>query len=235
VTDTKQGLIFAALAILGGAAGGVIATQGLALFGKSDDRVREAILADPEMIAEASELLRANDTTKLVEQYRQQIETPYAGAWEGAENADVTLVQFFDYGCGYCRGALPDIERLLKDDPKLRVVYREFPILGPGSESAARTSLAAAKAGKYAEFHRAVYAAGPPDPATVAQIADRLGVARTAATDPAIQTELEANFTLTSALGLRATPAWVVGNQILSGAVGYDALKAAVAKARALK
>ena len=194
--------------------------------------VHEYIVSHPEVITEAVEELRRREATKSVDANRIQIETPFAGAWEGAVNPKVTLVEFFDYNCGYCRAALPVVDRLLKENPDLRVVYRDFPVLGPESESAARVSLAAAKAGKYAAFHRAIYAAGRPDPKTVERVAKDMGIPLAFATDPAAQAEIDANLSLARPLALSGTPSWVVGNQVLSGNVGYDVLSAAVAKAR---
>jgi protein-disulfide isomerase len=195
--------------------------------------VREYILSHPEILPEAMENLRSRDVAKAIAANRTAIETPFAGAWEGSANPDVTIVEFFDYNCGYCRAALPDVDRLLAADKRVRIVYREFPVLGPDSESAARMSLAAAKAGKYAAFHRAVYAAGRPEPRAVERIAKGLGIDTGFASDPAAQAEITANLNLARPLGLSGTPSWVIGDRVLSGSVGYDALKDAVAAARA--
>ena len=194
--------------------------------------VRDYILEHPEILPEAMQRLQEREIGKAVAANRAAIETPFAGAWEGAEKPDVTIVEFFDYNCGYCRASLPDIDRLLKEDPGLRIVYREFPVLGPDSEAAARVSLAAAKAGKYPAFHRALFAAGRPDAATVAKVARSLGIDPQGAAAEA-QREIDANLSLQRALDLRGTPSWVIGNKVLGGAVGYEALKAAVAEARA--
>ena len=184
------------------------------------------------MITEAVEELRRRELGGAVDANRSAIEKPFEGAWEGAANPKVTLVEFFDYNCGYCRAALPAIDRLLKNNPDLRIVYREFPVLGPESEAAAKVSLAAAKSGKYSAFHRAVYAAGRPEPRTVERIAKGLGIPLAFASDPAAQGEIDGNLALARPLALSGTPSWVVGNQVLSGNVGYDVLSAAIARAR---
>src|SRR3546814_15272668 len=88
---------------------------------------------------------------------RQTIETPYAGAWEGAAKGDVTVVEFFDYACGYCRASLPDLARLVGEDKGVKVVYRELPILSEESIDAAKVSLLAAEKNQYMPFHRALY------------------------------------------------------------------------------
>ena len=195
--------------------------------------VREYILAHPEILPEAMDNLRAREIAKVVNANRKALETPFAGAWEGASDADVTIVQFFDYNCSFCRASLADIEKLLATDKRVRVVYRELPVLGPDSENAARISLAAANSGKYAAFHRAVYAAGQPEPRVVERIAKGLGVDLTFASDPAAMAEINANLGLARPLQISGTPAWVIGDRTLSGAVGYEALKDAVAAARA--
>jgi protein-disulfide isomerase len=194
--------------------------------------VRDYILSHPEILPEAMDKLRERETAKVVNANRKAIETPFAGAWEGAADADVTVVQFFDYNCGYCRASMADIDKLLAADKRVRIVYRDFPVLGPQSESAARISLAAAKSGKYPAFHRAVYAAGQPEPRAVERIAKGLGVDLAFAADPAAQAEIDANLNLARPLGMTGTPSWVIGDKVLSGAVGYDALKEAVAAAR---
>jgi protein-disulfide isomerase len=196
--------------------------------------VRDYILEHPEILPEAMQRLQEREIAKAVAANRRQIETPFASAWEGAAQPDVTIVEFFDYNCGYCRSAVADVDRLLKEDPKLRIVYREFPVLGPDSEVAARASLAAAKAGKYPAFHRALFAAGRVDSASIARVSRSLGIDPEGAGAEA-QTEIAANLSLQRALDLRGTPSWVIGNKVLGGAVGYDALKAAVAEARAKK
>ena len=223
------------------AAAGAAATVAVMASGTpvaSNDRaaiekiVRDYILSHPEILPEAMDKLRERETAKVVNANRKAIETPFAGAWEGAVDADVTVVQFFDYNCGYCRSSMVDIDKLVAADKRVRIVYREFPVLGPDSENAARVSLAAAKAGKYAAFHRAAYAAGQPDPRAVERIAKGLGVDLAFAADPAAQAEIDANLNLARPLGMSGTPSWVIGDKVLSGAVGYDALKEAVAAAR---
>ncbi len=226
------------LAAAAGAAATVAAMSGSAPVATNDrvaieKIVRDYILSHPEILPEAMDNLRAREVAKVVKENRRAIETPFAGAWEGAADADVTVVQFFDYNCTYCRAALPDVEKLLSTDKRVRIVYREFPVLGPDSENAARISLAAAKAGKYAAFHRAVYAAGKPEPRAVERVAKGLGIDLAFAADPAAQLEIDANLSLARPLGMSGTPSWVIGDRVLSGNVGYDALKEAVTAARA--
>lgn len=201
--------------------------------------VRDYILEHPEILPEAMERLQAKQTAKIVAEHRAALEKPYAGAWAGAADADVVLVEFFDYACGYCRASQPDIERLLKEDKKLKVVWREFPVLGEESQEAALVSLAAAESGKYRAFHDKLFALGRLGPETVkaAQSAAGVDPAKVAAAkaNAAYKAEIEMNYDLARALNLTGTPAFVVADQVLQGAVGYEALKKAIAQARAAK
>lgn len=197
--------------------------------------VREYILTHPEILPQAMENLRAQELTKVVVQNRAAIETPVGDAWEGAADADVTLVEFFDYACGYCRASIADIDRLLAEDKKLKVVYRDMPVLGEDSVEAARLSVAAAMAGKFNTMHKPLYAKGRPTPDALAAVRKEIGIDKAAIANPAVDQELTKNLQLQRQLDLSGTPAWVVGNKVLVGAVGYDALKAAIAEARAAK
>lgn len=197
--------------------------------------VREYILTHPEILPQAMENLRAQELGKVVNQNRTVIETPVGDAWEGAADADVTLVEFFDYACGYCRASIADIDRLLAEDKKLKVVYRDMPVLGEDSVEAARLSVAAAMAGKFNTMHKPLYAKGRPAPDVLAAVRKQLALDKTAIANPAVDQELTKNLQLQRQLDLSGTPAWVVGNKVLVGAVGYDALKAAIAEARAAK
>ncbi|MEA2998451.1 MAG: hypothetical protein QOK17_284 [Sphingomonadales bacterium] len=207
-----------------------------AMFAFSGPIVRDYLLTHPELVPEAMQRLEADEAAKAVEANRAAIETPFAGAWAGAKDGDVTLVEFFDYACPYCRRSNADVDRLLKEDPKLKVVWREWPVLGPDSEAAARASLAAAGAGKFKPFHDALFADGRPSPETIAGVQQAVGVpAEAVKPGEASQSELERNYRLASTLKASGTPTFVVGDRILQGAVGYDTLKAAIAEARARK
>jgi hypothetical protein len=108
--------------------------------------VRSYLLEHPEVLPEAMDRLRAREAAQAVDRNREALETPFHGAWAGAADADVVLVEFFDYACSFCRASNSDVERLLREDSRLKVVWREYPVLGPSSEEAAIASLAAAKA-----------------------------------------------------------------------------------------
>jgi len=222
-------------AIGGGVVGAALTAGALFLAGPSllgDRIVREALIANPEMLVEAGNALRERQFAETLNPIRASVERPFHSSWKGAEKPEVTLTYFYDYACGYCRQSNPDIERLLKEDKGLRVVYRELPILGPDSVAAARVSLAASRAGKFAAYHDALYAAGRPSPETIALAARAAGVPAQPVDDPAQEAELKANMTLASQLGATGTPLFVVGDRVMNAAVGYDALKEAVKAAR---
>ncbi|QLC20871.1 DsbA family protein [Parasphingopyxis sp. CP4] len=199
--------------------------------------IREYILANPEIIPEAMERLQQRRMGQMISGIRTQLETPFEGAWAGAADADVTIVEFFDYACGFCRTSLPDLERLLEEDDNLRVVFRELPILSEESVDAARVSLSAARQSEYYAFHRAMFDAGRPGSETIAEAQRAAGLnagqVRRDISDSAIEAEIVANRNMAGQLQLTGTPAFVVGDQILSGAVGYERLREAVAEARA--
>jgi protein-disulfide isomerase len=227
--------------IAAAAAGVLLGGGGMALWagggGGDGDReemanvVRETLLEHPEILQEASQRLQQREFGKVVEANRAAFETPFGGAWAGAEDGDVVLVEFFDYACGYCRKSNADVERLLVEDSKLKVVWREWPVLGPDSERAAEASLAAAKQGRFHDYFKRVFAAGRPTEAAIAQARQASGVTQAVAADE-VKNELARNFQLAQAVSASGTPTFVVGDQVLHGAVGYDALKAAIADAR---
>jgi protein-disulfide isomerase len=191
----------------------------------------------PEILPEAMQNLERKESAKRLSQQGDSVTTPFAGAWEGSADPDITLVEFFDYACSYCRASRPDVDKLLAEDPKLRIVYRELPILGPPSDTAARASLAVAKIGGYSSFHRALFAEGRPSEASIGAALAKSGIdtaaVKTLAASPEIEKEIRANLELQRSLNLTGTPSWIVGDQLLNGAVGYDELKAAIAEARA--
>lgn len=231
MTDTTTKGSSLGVAVMGGVVGAVL-TAAVLVFATpqflSRSIVRQGMLADPQILVEASDALRDRQTAPLIASSRSALETPFASSWKGAEKPEVVLVEFYDYACPYCKASNPHVDRLLKEKPGLRVVYRELPILGPDSVEAARLSLAASKAGRFRQFHDALYAAGRPAPDTNAAAARMANIAPTPAQDPAIEAELKRNFEIASRLGATGTPLFVVGDRVLNGAVGYDALKQAI-------
>lgn len=229
-----------AIGVLAGLLVGGAAVAGLASTGNlsgSTDRtvvegfVRDYLLEHPEIIPAAMERLQQREQGKQIAIYREALEVPFPGAWAGASNGDVVLVEFFDYACGYCRASMKDVDRLIREDSKLKVVFRELPILSAESEQAAKASLSAALEGKFYAFHTTVYGSGPLTVATLNKAVDSNGVVPRAS-DPAIAQEIDKNLGIARKLGISGTPTFIVGNRIISGAVGYEELKKAVSEAR---
>lgn len=229
MTETKGSPLVPAIAggVIGAALTAVVLLFAMPQF-VSSRIVRQGMLDDPQILVDAADVLRDRQYAPTLAGQRVQLETPFASSWKGAENPEVVLVEFYDYACPYCKASNPHVDQLLREKPGLRVVYRELPILGPESIVSARLSLTASKAGRFRQFHDALYAAGRPAPETNAVAARVANISPTPAEDAAIEAELKKNFQLAGQLGATGTPLFVVGDRVLSGAVGYDALKKAV-------
>jgi protein-disulfide isomerase len=225
------------------AAASTAADAAIAKAGMSDaDRkateavVRAYILENPEILSEAAGILQQRETAKRLSSAGGALTKAFAGAVDGNPNGDVTLVEFSDYSCGFCRSSLADVKKLIGSDKNLRVVYREVPILSPASKEAAKWALAAAKQGKHKAFHDAMFAGDRPSEQSIQLAAKKAGLDMARAANDAnsseVAAEIEANLAMMQQLGFGGTPTFIVGDHILEGAVGYDAIKAAIAKAR---
>ncbi|WP_052028248.1 DsbA family protein [Sphingobium sp. C100] len=241
LSNRTMQMTLGAFAFIAAAAGAALAVQAPASVGAQDKTAIEKIVHDyildhPEIIPQAIEKLQAKRLSSVIDASRSAIETPYAGAWEGAANADVTLVEFFDYACGYCRASLPDLAKLVGEDKKLKIVYRELPILSEASSDAAKVSLLAAERGQYMAYHKALYDAGRVSRDTILAAAAKAGIgkadAEAAIASSKYDAEIQSNIALAQKLQATGTPTFVIGGQVLSGAVGYDMLKEGVATAR---
>jgi protein-disulfide isomerase len=199
--------------------------------------VRNYILEHPEILPEAMARLQDKETAKAIAPNRTALVSPFPGAEMGNPKGDVTVVAFLDYACGYCRASLPALAEVVARDPKVRVVYREFPVLGDESVLAARWALAAAAQGKFKPFHDALYAGGQLSEAGIQAAADKVGLdkARAArdAYSPQVEAELTANHRLGQTLRVSGTPAWVIGDRVIPGATDYASFAEAVQAARA--
>ncbi|KQN25409.1 hypothetical protein ASE86_03985 [Sphingomonas sp. Leaf33] len=224
-----------ALLLLAGVLGGA-AAFGLQQLQPAPGDVRAYLLAHPEVLPEAMAKLQERETGKLVAANRAAIFTPVPGMVGGNPNGDVTVVTYMDYACGYCRASLPEIEQLLASDPGVRIVYRELPILSADSRTAAAWAVAAAEQGKYLPFHTALFAAGRPTQDAVMAAAAKAGLdvarARTVVASPTTAAELDRNLRTAGAIGMTGTPAWVIGDRIVSGAIPQEQLVTAVKAAR---
>ncbi len=206
--------------------------------------VRDYLMKNPEVIVEAIEELQkreklAEDTRnrQALSSNRAALENSAADPVLGNPKGDVTLVEFFDYQCGYCKAVQADVQKLIKEDAKLRVVFKEFPILGPASVTAAKAALASREQGKYEAFHNALMAhRGQLDDDTILRLARSAGLdtdkLKKDMESPAVQQVIGANLALAQALGIRGTPAFVVGDDLAPGAIKLNDMKAMVAKAR---
>lgn len=208
--------------------------------------VEKLLLEKPEIIVKGLDAYQANEQKKQEEQARAAIKDnkealmgvgqPSAGNAKG----DVTIVEFFDYNCGYCKRALPDIQALLKEDKNIHFVFKDLPILGPTSVTAAQWALAAHKQGRYFDYHAALMEfQGPKEEANLEKIATdlKLDVAKmkTDANSPEIKTTIEKEQALAEKLGINGTPAFIIGDELYPGFIGADGFKAAIAKARKKK
>jgi protein-disulfide isomerase len=159
--------------------------------------------------------------------------TPVAGNPRG----DVTIVEFFDYRCPYCKQVLPSLQTLLKEDRNLRFLYKELPVLGPQSVTAAHAALAAQRQGKYEAFHNAMMATkGQISDETVYKVAGSVGLdvdrLKQDMSAPEIGQALKENLALADALNIHGTPGFIIGKHIVPGAVDLDALRNMIADAR---
>jgi protein-disulfide isomerase len=206
--------------------------------------VREYLINNPEIIVEAIEALearqkqaaQAGQKDALAAQQEQLYRDPDAPVL-GNPAGDVTVVEFFDYRCPYCKQVAPSLAQLLKEDGKVRLVLKELPILGPESVVAARAALAAHAQGKYPAMHAALLEhPGTFDEGVVTRIASKAGldIARLKQdmAKPEIAAMIDRNKALAHALSLTGTPAFIVGNTVVPGAVDLETLKLLVAEAR---
>ena len=216
--------------------------------GEVERIVREYLVAHPEVIQDAmTELEKRQSAAEsekhkaAVKQYSQALFTSPRQVVLGNPDGNVTFVEFFDYNCGYCKRAMDDMLTLLKDDPKLKVVLKEFPVLGPGSVEAAQVAVAVRmqdKTGrKYLEFHQKLLGGrGQADKARALAVAKDIGIDMGRLDKDLASAEVKAtlqeSFKLAEALGLNGTPSYVIGEDVVVGAVGLEALREKVNTSR---
>jgi protein-disulfide isomerase len=211
-----------------------------------EEVIRDYLVENPEILDEAMESLRRKREAAVERQradalaaVREELETDPSAPVAGNPDGDVTIVEFFDYQCGYCKQVFPAIAELLKSDGKVRYVFREFPILGASSVFAARAALAAwhVDPDKYMAFHTALMGSrGTLTDATVLTAAAESGFDAKALTaamaDPRIDAAINRNYELAETLTLTGTPAFVVGKYVVPGAVDLDFLRKLLADVR---
>jgi protein-disulfide isomerase len=207
--------------------------------------VLEAIRENPEIVMEAVQILeerqlaaQAESARSALDQNRDRLFNDPNAPVLGNPEGDVTMVEFFDYNCPYCRRAKTNVEALLESDTSVRVVYREWPILGDGSVFAARAALAAREQGKYEEFHWAMMGMnGRADEASVLRTAREVGLdvdrLRRDMEAPKVQEHIATSMELANAMGFSGTPSFVIGDEVASGLLSTDQMTALVEAARA--
>jgi protein-disulfide isomerase len=209
-----------------------------------EQRVQSYLLNHPELIIESVNRMEARqrasaeaEAQTVVKSRAEELFRDADSPVGGNPNGDVTLVEFFDYNCPYCRQMVPLMMQVEAADPRLRVAYKEFPILGPNSTLAAKAALAAHRQGKYVAFHRALYQVrGAVDAGKVSEAAAAVGLdvdrLKADMADTAIAASIEKNLALARALRIDGTPGFVAGTQIIRGAVDLKALQAFIQEAR---
>ena len=212
-----------------------------------EDIIHDYLTKNPDLMLDvlqaAQDKLKSDSRDKaavaLVEHKRELLEDPETPVG-GNPKGDVSLIEFFDYRCPYCKQVVPALEALLAKDKQLRFVYKEFPVLGADSVHAARAALASRKQGKYEPMHRALMAVkGQLDEAAVMKIASSVGLdverLKNDMAAPEIDKALKANIKLAEALDIRGTPGFVIGGEIVPGAVSLETLKQLIDAARKSK
>jgi protein-disulfide isomerase len=211
-------------------------------FGK---RVRDYLMQNPEILRDVLQELERKERARQAQATQETIAAKAGDLFRaegdlviGNPQGDVTIVEFMDYNCGYCKRSLPDVMKLVEADKNLRVVIKEFPILGPSSITASRAALAAARQDKYKEMHAALMGhKGALNDEAIFELAKSAGLdvdkLKADMEDKAIAARIEQNHQLASMLGIDGTPAFVIDQQLIPGALGYEALAAAIGDVRA--
>lgn len=210
--------------------------------------VKSYLVAHPEVLQEAMDALDKQQKQADAEKARLAIKDNNATVFSsphqvvlGNPQGNVTMVEFFDYNCAFCKRALPDMLELLKTDPDLKFVLKEFPVLGPGSVEAARVAVAArmqdSTGKKYLEFHQKLLGGrGPADKARALAVAKEVGFdmprLEKDMDSPEVKTTIDEDMKLADALGVNGTPSYVVDDEVVVGAVGLDELRAKIKAAR---
>ncbi len=240
------GAVLAVLVL--GAAPAPAAEDALSLRQKRavEEVVREYLRRNPEILLEAIAAVRAKrdaerqaKVQRNLVSLRNELENDPASPVGGNPRGNVTIVEFFDYQCPYCKRVFPSVQKLLESDGNIRYVFKEFPILGPQSVVAARAALAVWKLDKdkYVSFHTALMQTkGRLGEQRILNIAAEIGLdverLRAAMADPGIDKALARNFELAKALEINGTPGFVIGDRVVPGAVDLETLTALVSQAR---
>jgi protein-disulfide isomerase len=205
--------------------------------------IRDYLLENPEILREVIQALEAKEQeaslVAMSDAIRERGQELYRGEHDlvaGNPDGSVTMVEFFDYNCGYCKRAMSDVLALIESDDDLRVVFKEWPILGEGSRFAARAALASARQGKYWDFHLALMETRGVDETTTLEVAERIGLdvdqLKADMEAPEVAAVIEGNMRLASAFGIQGTPVFFIDDQVIPGAVGHEALAQVIGEVR---
>jgi protein-disulfide isomerase len=203
--------------------------------------IRDYFVKHPEMIEELQALAQTEKQKKIISDNKQALFESPRHVTLGNPKGDVTMVEFFDYNCGFCKRALDDMMTLIKDNPNLRVVLKEMPVLSQGSMEAAQVAVAVAlqdKSGKrYLDFHQKLLTGrGQVDKARALAVAKEVGADMAKIEKDMgggeVKAALQESFALAEALGFQGTPSYVIGNEAVVGAVGVKELQAKINNAR---
>jgi len=210
--------------------------------------IRSYLVSHPEVLEEAINELNKRQAAAEEQKHEASVTENASkifnsprGVVLGNRDGDVTFVEFFDYNCGYCKRAMADMLDLMKTDPKLKVVLKEFPVLSPGSVEAAQVAVAVRMQDpggkKYLDFHqRLLGGRGPADKARALAAAKDAGLDMTRIekdlASPEVKATIDENFKLAEAMGMNGTPSYVIGKQVVVGAIGLEGLKEKIGLAR---
>ncbi len=208
------------------------------------DIVRQMLMQEPKIIIEAVQAYQEQSQREAAENSKKALQTHMAAIYQdpkspfiGNATGDVTVVEFFDYNCGYCKQVFHPIRDAVLQDGKIKFVFKEYPILGESSVLAAKAALAAHKQGKYIEFHTALMDfRGNKDDSVITKIATDLGLnvaqLKTDMASPEIEQALQENFKLAQSLNINGTPGFIIGDKMFPGALDADSFKKHVATIR---
>jgi protein-disulfide isomerase len=205
--------------------------------------VKDVLVRNPEILVAASQELekrqaaqQAETAQKTIIERKSDIFRAKADFALGDPKSDVTIVEFSDYNCGWCKKAVDEVSKLNKADPKVRIVMKEFPIFGENSQFAAKAAMASIKQGKYWEYHVALMKERQVTKDNALKIAEKVGLdvkkLEADMTDPAIEAALKKNAEIAQALGIEGTPGFIIDTKVAPGFVPLDGLQAMVAEVR---
>jgi protein-disulfide isomerase len=212
-----------------------------------EEMVRAYLLKHPEVLIEARQALEARQAEAAAARFAQALQKVREGLLDdpatpigGNPHGVVSVVEFFDYNCGFCRRASPTVAEIIKGNPDVRLVYKELPILGDSSKFAARAALAVHRQSPelYESFHKALMSAKDKlTEGAVVDLAREVGAdverMRSHMNDLATEAHLDRNIQLANVLGIQGTPAFVIGNEYVQGAQPLAVLRSAIERARA--